>query len=156
MLRFCYYSPLKTPALSPMFLTTGLILVNKVIALHLKKERHIIKNSFIQTAALPFDLISLISIIFQASKLKEQGNQHLQNGDYDKAISSYSEAIELCPKNHVLFSNRSAAFAKKGLYKESLVDAQRIVDLNPSWGKVRPFCNPHSCATLKNDLEDAG
>ena len=73
---------------------------------------------------------------FQANQLKVKGNKYLQEGDFDKAIKCYSEAIGLCPKNHVLFSNRSAAYAKKEKYSEALVDAKKIVQLKPDWGKV--------------------
>ncbi|XP_065063810.1 stress-induced-phosphoprotein 1-like [Rhopilema esculentum] len=71
----------------------------------------------------------------EANQLKSKGNKFLQEGDFGKAIECYSEAIELCPKNHVLFSNRSAAFAKQEKYSEALVDAKRTVELNPQWGK---------------------
>lgn len=39
------------------------------------------------------------------------------------------------PKNHVLFSNRSAAYAKAGNYRAALEDANQTVALNPSWSK---------------------
>jgi len=71
----------------------------------------------------------------EANALKAQGNKYLQEGNFSKAIDCYSEAIELCPKNHVLFSNRSAAFAKQEKYSEALVDAKKTVELNPTWGK---------------------
>ena len=73
--------------------------------------------------------------------MKAQGNKYLQEGNFNKAIECYSNAIELCPKNHVLFSNRSAAFAKQGKYSEALVDARKTVELNSTWGKVRQFCH---------------
>lgn len=72
----------------------------------------------------------------QANDLKAKGNKSLLDGDYAKAVQFYSEAIELCPKNHVLFSNRSAAFAKQEKYSEALLDAKKTVELNQSWCKV--------------------
>lgn len=39
------------------------------------------------------------------------------------------------PKNHVLFSNRSAAHAKAGNYAAALEDANQTVSLNSTWSK---------------------
>lgn len=39
------------------------------------------------------------------------------------------------PKNHVLYSNRSAAHAKAGNYAAALEDANKTVSLNPAWSK---------------------
>eukprot|EP00794_Sanderia_malayensis_P020676 gene20676-22713_t len=73
--------------------------------------------------------------LFMAEDLKKKGNIFLQEEKFDDAISCYSEAIQLSPKYHVLFSNRSAAFAKKGRYEDALVDAKKTVELAPKWGK---------------------
>lgn len=67
--------------------------------------------------------------------MKEKGNAALSSGDYVKAIQSYTEAIALDPKNHVLYSNRSAAHAKDGNYAAALEDADKTVSLNPNWSK---------------------
>ncbi|KAL0831627.1 hypothetical protein ABMA28_002401 [Loxostege sticticalis] len=71
----------------------------------------------------------------QVNQLKEKGNAALSSGNYDEAIQSYTEAIALDPKNHVLFSNRSAAHAKNGNYAAALEDADKTVSINPSWSK---------------------
>jgi len=71
----------------------------------------------------------------QANALKDQGNAALAEGKTEAAIGLYSQAIELDAENHVLFSNRSAAYAKAGQYEEALKDAERTVALQPSWPK---------------------
>lgn len=68
--------------------------------------------------------------------LKEKGNAALQSGKFEEAIKHYSDAIELDKTNHVLFSNRSAAYAKFGKYALALEDAERTVELKPDWAKV--------------------
>lgn len=71
----------------------------------------------------------------QITQLKEKGNKALAENKFDEAIAAYTEAISFDGKNHVLFSNRSAAFAKAGKYEEALKDANETVQLNPTWPK---------------------
>jgi stress-induced-phosphoprotein 1 len=67
--------------------------------------------------------------------LKEKGNAALTAGKFDEAIQAYSEAINLDGSNHVLFSNRSAAYLKAGRLPEALADAEKTIQLNASWPK---------------------
>lgn len=70
-----------------------------------------------------------------ADELKSKGNAALQAEKYDEAIDFYSQAISLDPSNHILYSNRSAAYAKVGKYADSLTDAEKTVSIKPDWGK---------------------
>lgn len=70
-----------------------------------------------------------------AVELKNQGNTFLQQGKYDNAIDCYTSAIDLDVKNHVLYSNRSAAYAKVGQYEDALKDAETCCSVNPTWAK---------------------
>ncbi|XP_031629525.1 stress-induced-phosphoprotein 1 [Contarinia nasturtii] len=71
----------------------------------------------------------------QINALKEKGNQALAAEKFDEAVQAYTEGINLDPKNHVLYSNRSAAYAKAGKYESALEDANKTVELNPTWAK---------------------
>ena len=64
--------------------------------------------------------------ITQVNELKDQGNKAFQAKDYDTAINLFTEAIELDPQNHVLFSNRSAAKAGKKQWAAALEDAEAV------------------------------
>ncbi|XP_017878054.1 stress-induced-phosphoprotein 1 [Ceratina calcarata] len=71
----------------------------------------------------------------QVNELKQKGNTALQEGRCEEAIKHYTEAIALDKCNHVLYSNRSAAYAKAEKYQQALEDAEKTVILKPDWGK---------------------
>ncbi|KAE9613160.1 hypothetical protein Lal_00027632 [Lupinus albus] len=70
-----------------------------------------------------------------ADEAKAKGNAAFSSGDYATAIRHFSDAIALSPTNHVLYSNRSAAYASIQNYTEALTDAKKTVELKPDWSK---------------------
>lgn len=48
----------------------------------------------------------------QSSALYNRGNAYLNSQDYYRAITDFTEAIQLNPSNVVVFINRGAAFTK--------------------------------------------
>lgn len=72
-------------------------------------------------------------------ELKAQGNAAIAAHDYAKAIDCYTQAIKLDPSNHVLYSNRSAAYASSHEYEKALEDADKTIELQPDWPKVFLF-----------------
>ncbi|KAJ7067943.1 activator of Hsp70 and Hsp90 chaperone [Mycena amicta] len=71
----------------------------------------------------------------QAAELKDLGNKAFAAKDYDKAIDLFSQAIVLDPKNHVLYSNRSASYSGKKQWSDALKDAESCISVNPTWSK---------------------
>lgn len=71
----------------------------------------------------------------KANLLKDQGNAALNAGNFEGAIKFYTDAIKVDPKNHVLYSNRSAAYCKAGKYREALEDAEQTVEIKSDWAK---------------------
>ena len=47
----------------------------------------------------------------------------------------FSQAIELDPANHVLYSNRSGAYASLRQFDKALEDANKTTELKPDWAK---------------------
>lgn len=68
-------------------------------------------------------------------ELKNKGNAALSAERFEEAIAAYTEALALDAQNHVLFSNRSAAYAMTGKFEEALADAEQTVAVNPTWPK---------------------
>ncbi|KAJ3917708.1 activator of Hsp70 and Hsp90 chaperone [Lentinula edodes] len=70
-----------------------------------------------------------------ANALKDQGNKAFAAKDWDKAINLFSQAIAIDGSNHVLYSNRSAAYSGKKEWAAALKDAEKCIELNPTWSK---------------------
>lgn len=70
-----------------------------------------------------------------ADAAKAKGNAAFAAGNFTDAVTHFTEAVNLAPTNHVLYSNRSAAYASLGKYSDALSDAQKTVDLKPDWAK---------------------
>lgn len=65
---------------------------------------------------------------------KANGNKAFQEGRYEDAVESFTKAIEESP-NHVLYSNRSAAYASLKKFEMAMADAEQVVKLSPTWAK---------------------
>ncbi|XP_073153546.1 hsp70-Hsp90 organizing protein 1-like [Henckelia pumila] len=70
-----------------------------------------------------------------ADEAKAKGNAAFSAGNFADAVTHFTEAINLAPTNHVLYSNRSAAHASLNNFSEALSDAQKTVELKPDWSK---------------------
>ncbi|KAL9104506.1 MAG: hypothetical protein Q9163_000537 [Psora crenata] len=70
-----------------------------------------------------------------ADALKAEGNKAFAEKKFDEAIEKFSKALEIEPSNHVLYSNRSGAYASKKDFERALEDANKTTDLKPDWAK---------------------
>lgn len=71
----------------------------------------------------------------KSTALKEKGNECFKNGNYEKAIEYYSQAILIEPNDHILYSNRSASYLNINKNELALKDAQICIALNSTWWK---------------------
>eukprot|EP00252_Welwitschia_mirabilis_P010099 TRINITY_DN2321_c0_g1_i4.p1 TRINITY_DN2321_c0_g1~~TRINITY_DN2321_c0_g1_i4.p1 ORF type:complete len:423 (-),score=98.36 TRINITY_DN2321_c0_g1_i4:872-2140(-) len=70
-----------------------------------------------------------------ADEAKAKGNVAFSAGNYSEAVKHFTAAISFAPGNHVLYSNRSAAYASLHDYNKALEDAKKTVELKPDWSK---------------------
>lgn len=70
-----------------------------------------------------------------ADALKAEGNKAFAAKDFTTAVDKFSQAIELDPTNHVLYSNRSGAYASLKEYQKALDDAEKTTEIKPDWAK---------------------
>lgn len=90
-----------------------------------------------------------------ADNLKALGNKAISEKNYDEAIAKFTEAIAIEPTNHILFSNRSAAYASKKEYENALADAEKVTSIKPDWSKGwgRVGAAKHGLGDLKGALQ---
>ncbi|KAL6904513.1 hypothetical protein GGI43DRAFT_397405 [Trichoderma evansii] len=70
-----------------------------------------------------------------ADELKALGNKAIAEKNFDEAIDKFTQAIALQPENHILYSNRSAAYASKKDWDNALKDADKTTEIKPDWAK---------------------
>jgi tetratricopeptide (TPR) repeat protein len=67
----------------------------------------------------------------QGQALLDQGQQFEGNGELDKAIASYTQAIEHNPREYLYYSFRGYALYRKGALDQAMSDYSRAIELNP-------------------------
>ena len=82
---------------------------------------------------LPAMLTEAITAL--AGAHKEAGNGYYKRGEYDAAIRSYSDAISVDRKTPVYYSNRSACYQAKSMWREAASDARECLSLDVSFAK---------------------
>ncbi|KAM0343207.1 hypothetical protein ACHAPU_008800 [Fusarium lateritium] len=68
-------------------------------------------------------------------ELKALGNKAIADKNFDEAVAKFTEAIAIQPENHILYSNRSAAYASKKDWEHALKDAEKTTEIKPDWAK---------------------
>lgn len=66
-----------------------------------------------------------------AKEYFDEGYNYDEQGEYDKAIESYTKAIELNPDHFKTYFNRGIAYSKMGERKKATDDFEIAKKLNP-------------------------
>ncbi|XP_063311582.1 small glutamine-rich tetratricopeptide repeat-containing protein alpha [Pelobates fuscus] len=74
--------------------------------------------------------------IAEAERLKTEGNEQMKVENFESAISYYTRALELNPKNAVYFCNRAAAYSKLGNYAGAVRDCEEAIEIDPNYSKA--------------------
>lgn len=83
--------------------------------------------------------------------MKSKGNDAMKKCEYKEAVEFYSDAIKLDPENHVLYSNRSAAYLKQDCYEDALRDAESTIQFKSKWPKVNSPTEHYKYAACISD-----
>jgi len=81
------------------------------------------------------------------------GNAAIENGDYDKAIYYYTQAIRFEPTHAEIYNNRGIAYIKKQDYDPAIADFNEALRLNPNFAEA--FNNRGIAYREKGDHEKA-
>jgi len=69
-------------------------------------------------------------------KLKQEGNQAFAEGDWDKALSHYTEAIKLIDSDNadkaILYKNKAAVYLKLSDYQAAIKDCSSSLEITPN------------------------
>lgn len=82
-----------------------------------------------------------------------RGNEWKEKGDFDRAISDYSQAIRFDPTDSSFFQNRAIALKAKGENDRALADYDQAIRIDPK--KANAYYNRSIVREEKGDLDGA-
>ncbi|MEI6046970.1 MAG: tetratricopeptide repeat protein, partial [Chloroflexota bacterium] len=81
---------------------------------------------------VPFSFRTMSGSIQTPEVHYQRGNLYYHEGALDRAIASYSRAINLNPKLTPAYINRGSVYTAKGYYDRALADYNRALELEPN------------------------
>ncbi|KAJ5067860.1 tpr repeat containing protein [Anaeramoeba ignava] len=89
----------------------------------------------------------------KSEEAKKKGNEFFNDGNFEKALEFYTEAIKMDPENPILFSNRAAAYTKLSLFDYGLRDCNKSIQIDPKF--VKSYTRKGTILNLKGEKEEA-
>lgn len=71
-----------------------------------------------------------------AEDWKKEGNTAFTAKNYEKAITAYTKAIKLNPKDHSYYSNRATAYSNIGEHLKCISDCESSIAIKPNFTKA--------------------
>ncbi|KAF9764349.1 Hsp70-Hsp90 organizing protein 3 [Nosema granulosis] len=68
-------------------------------------------------------------------EIKEKGDLEFRKGNYKEACELYTSYLAINKENHIIWSNRSAAYHKMAMTEESIEDCKEGLRLKPTFAK---------------------
>lgn len=56
------------------------------------------------------------------------GNQAFRNGEYERAVSLYSKALDQVRDSPILYNNRALSFIRLSLFKRAIIDCDFVLN----------------------------
>jgi Flp pilus assembly protein TadD len=88
-----------------------------------------------------------------ADEYISQGKKFFTATQYDKAITAYSEALNLNPQSIQAYNNRGIAYCNKMDFDQAISDFSRIIEIDPKFGKA--YNNRAVAYLLKGEKDKA-
>lgn len=66
----------------------------------------------------------------------QEGISQYEQGNYQEAVTSFTQTLEINPKNSWAYNHRGDAFYRLGNYKKAQTDSSRAIALNPQDGNA--------------------
>ncbi|XP_050547936.1 mitochondrial import receptor subunit TOM70-like isoform X3 [Daktulosphaira vitifoliae] len=80
-------------------------------------------------------------LVEQIEDFKKKGNTEFSKGNYDAAITFYTQALSMCPDSEkgllsVVYQNRAAAYSKLNNHENCVSDCSKALELVPTYKKA--------------------
>ncbi len=90
----------------------------------------------IEDHANPLDVLRRLLNMSRAYQLMNEGDEHMTNGEVEKAVAAYSGAEALVPDSHEMIFWHAATLAADGRVDESLPLFKKAFDMWPLWREL--------------------
>ncbi|CAG8569287.1 12436_t:CDS:2 [Funneliformis mosseae] len=103
--------------------------------------------------AMETDIPEQFNTPISAEDIKNEANESYKRGNYNQAVTLYTQAIDLDPNTPTYYNNRAAALMMLRKPKEALNDCKWAISLDPSL--IKAYIRCAKCNFLLGNLSEA-